>query len=569
MSTPLATLLQQAIDLHRLGRTEEAVRAYKKILRKDRSAVGALNLLGLAEFQLGHLPEAADALGRAARLNPELPNVDYHLAHVFQAQGRHQDALVHLQKAVARAPQDAEVLNDLGKTLAALGQHDEAIANYQRATRINPRLVHAWHNLGNALSATQRFEESRASYAQALALQPDFAASTGPLAYVLYRLGRLREAIDYGKSAATAEPHVAKHHINLATALAGAGQDEEALAAYDRALEVDPESGEALWNKGQFMLSRGHFAEGWPLFEQRWRNAPRKVERRYAAPRWGGERVTGTLLAWAEQGLGDQILYASMIPDLCRYADHVVVEVEPRLVGLLARSFPDVTVAPHTDVLFTGPVAAQTPLEYIGRYLRPNAASFPSEPYLVVDHARASALRTSLRKDGRRIIGLSWGSTNAEMGRSKSARLAELLPVLRIPNCSFVDLQYGDTRTDRQRVETESGIHIHHVDDIDNTNDIDGLTALMAACDAVVSVSNTNAHLAAAQGKATFVLLSEAGLFWYWMKRGDATPFYPSAKLFRKTSEMTWTDVAAKAVVPALKDHLDRLPDIGASALSH
>jgi hypothetical protein len=76
-----------------------------------------------------------------------------------------------------------------------------------------------------------------------------------------------------------------------------------------------------------------------------------------------------------------------------------------------------------------------------------------------------------------------------------------------------------------------------------------------------VTVSNTNAHLAAAQGKATFVLLSDAGLFWYWMKRGDRTPFYRDALLFRKKPEMSWTDLAATAVVPALKSYLDSLPD--------
>jgi ADP-heptose:LPS heptosyltransferase len=160
------------------------------------------------------------------------------------------------------------------------------------------------------------------------------------------------------------------------------------------------------------------------------------------------------------------------------------------------------------------------------------------------------------------VIGLSWGSSNKDFGRLKSARLPDLLPVLQLAGCRFVDLQYGDTRIDREHVQSATGVTIDHLDDIDNTNDIDGLAALMAACDAVVSVSNTNAHLAAAQGKATFVLLADAGgLFWYWMKRGSTTPFYPSARLFRKTHEMSWTDLAATAVVPALTNYLASLPE--------
>jgi tetratricopeptide (TPR) repeat protein len=562
MPAPPTNLLQQAVELHRAGRLDEAVRLYKKILRKDDRAADVSSLLGLAEFQLGHLPEAADALSRAARLNPDLPNIDFSLARVLAAQGQHREALTHQQKAVAKAPHDAEALNDLGTTLAVLGRPDEASECFQRATAINPQFVGAWYNLGNALRAAHRYEEALAAYTRALALKPNLVAAMDSLAHVLGRLGRPREAIDYGKSAVAADPNIAQHYLNLATALAADGQDDEALAAYDRALTLDPGSTDARWNKGQFLLSRGRFAEGWPLLEERALTESTKAGRRtHPAPRWAGERVPGTLLVRAEHGLGDQILDAGMIPTLRAYAEHVVLEVDPRLVPLLARSFPNVTLVPQTDTPFAGPVTAQAALGYMGRHLRPDAASFSSGPYLAVDRPRADALRARLRRDGQRIIGLSWGSTNPQMGRSKSARLAELLPVLQLPGCRFVDLQYGDTRADREQVKAATGVSIEHLDDIDNTNDIDGLAALIAACDAVVTVSNTNAHLAAAQGKATFVLLSDAGLFWYWMKRGSATPFYPSARLFRKTPEMQWPDLAATAVVPALTSYLAALPD--------
>src|SRR5690242_19434433 len=130
-------------------------------------------------------------------------------------------------------------------------------------------------------------------------------------------------------------------------------------------------------------------------------------------------------------------------------------------------------------------MVAEAALGDIGRYLRPDEASLRSSAagYLKADRARAGAIRDRLRHDGQRIIGLSWGSINREVGRSKSARLAELAPVLRLPGCRFVDLQYGDTRADREQLEAELGIRIEHLDDIDNTNDIDGLAALMAACD--------------------------------------------------------------------------------------
>jgi hypothetical protein len=266
---------------------------------------------------------------------------------------------------------------------------------------------------------------------------------------------------------------------------------------------------------------------------------------------------------WAEVGLGDQVLMSIMIPDASAFADRVVLEIDPRLVPLLARSFAGVTVVPQQQDLFDGPVAAQCALGDLARYLRPDAQSFEKSAggYLQVDRAHADKLRARLRQDGRRIVGLSWSSANREIGHSKSARLVDLAPVLRLSNCTFVDLQYGDTRKDREAVEAATGVHIEHIDDIDNTNDIDGLAALMAACDAVVSVSNTNAHLAAAQGRPVLLLLSDAtGLIWYWMKRGESTPFYASARLFRRRSGQTWAELAASEVAPALNAYLDGLP---------
>jgi len=556
-------LLQQAVDLHRTGRVDEAVRAYKKILRKDARAFGALNLLGLAEFQRGQLPQAAEALSRAIRLAPDLPNIDYNFARVLQAQGRFRDALAHYEKAVARAPQDAEATVNLGSVLAALGRRDDAIEQYRRALSLDPRRADAWHNLGNALKASDRFEEALEAYREALPLNPNQAETLRSAAYALFRLDRFDEALPYAEKAVAIQPRTADNHLMVAVVLAALGRDDEAVAAYDRAIACDPKAADAPFNKAVLLLSRGRFAEGWQHFHARWRITGAVQRRReYREPLWAGERVDGALLVWAEQGLGDQVLMSSMIPDACAFADKVVLEVDPRLVPLLGRSFPAVTVVPQREALYDGPVAAHCALGDLGRILRPDVKSFAKTAagYVRVDETRAAALRSRLHEDGKRVIGLSWSSANREIGRSKSARLADFAPVLRLPDCRFIDLQYGDTSRDRAEVEAATGVCIDHVDEIDNTNDIDGLAALMAACDAVVTVSNTNAHLAAAQGKPTFVMLSDAtGLIWYWMKRGDRTPFYERAKLFRRRGDQGWDALAANEVVPALTECLERL----------
>jgi hypothetical protein len=237
-----------------------------------------------------------------------------------------------------------------------------------------------------------------------------------------------------------------------------------------------------------------------------------------------------------------------MLPDLAGRAAKVVVEVEPRLVDLFARSFPQTHVIAIASELYAGEMAAHTPIGGLGRYLRPDWQSFLRREagFLVPDETRASALRARLKSDGRTIVGLSWKSQNPKFEKAKSARLLDFESLLLRPDCRFVDLQYGDTHADREAVERALGIRVEHLDDIDNTKDIDGLAALIAACDKVVTVSNTTAHLAGALGRPTVVFAPYGhARLWYWFKNRDDSPWYPRLHVKRQQSGQSWGDLIA------------------------
>ena len=125
--------------------------------------------------------------------------------------------------------------------------------------------------------------------------------------------------------------------------------------------------------------------------------------------------------------------------------------------------------------------------------------------------------------------------------------------LLRLPNCRFIDLQYGDTSEERAAVERELGVRVENLPDIDNKEDIDGLAALISACDRVVTVSNTTAHLAGALGRDTTVLLPAGhGRPWYWFKDRADSPWYPTVRLTRQAAGQPWAEVAAQ-VAEALR----------------
>jgi ADP-heptose:LPS heptosyltransferase len=178
-------------------------------------------------------------------------------------------------------------------------------------------------------------------------------------------------------------------------------------------------------------------------------------------------------------------------------------------------------------------------------FLRSREADFPSTPgYLVADAERTKRLRDSFQlAAGERLIGISWSSQNPQLGHHKSIPLREWAGVLGVPRCRFVDLQYGDTSAEKAALETEAGLRLA-AGGVDLRNDLDGVAALVAACDLVITVSNTTAHIAGALGIPGWVLVpAGSGKLWYWGHDREATPWYPSLRIIRQTSPGVWRDV--------------------------
>ena len=179
-------------------------------------------------------------------------------------------------------------------------------------------------------------------------------------------------------------------------------------------------------------------------------------------------------------------------------------------------------------------------------FFRKNWRDFPDgrKKILIPDPARSQNLHQRLGGGKDLICGFSWSSTNPRIGVFKSLAEADLSAMGAHKGVRWVDLQYGDTREDRNRFHARFGLDVTHLDDIDNFDDIDGLAALICACDLVVTVSNTTAHLAGALGIPTIVMLPEAvGRLWYWHHDAANSPWYPSCSLIRQVSPGDWVPV--------------------------
>lgn len=319
---------------------------------------------------------------------------------------------------------------------------------------------------------------------------------------------------------------------------------DKAMPDFEMALIMEPENADIQWTNSLMYLQLNRFPEGWKNIDARWKSSrfdsPRlKTTKPSWQPGFGKD-----LLVWSEQGVGDQILYCSMLQAVREDVEDLLVMVDARLAPLLERGMPNIRFCPQ-NVRVKG-VDSQIPMGSIGKHYIAEADDIPrvrAVGYLKSDAERVAALRAKLGiSDTDFVVGLSWESAAPKIGDHKSVPLPEIADELfAFPNVRVISLQYTSQFKQIYDYEAQTGNRIEVVPSIDNRNDLDGLAALIDCCDVVVSVSNATAHLSGALNKTT--LLLDGNKLWFWGNQKDGVSlWYPSVKLFpRDHVHAPWT----------------------------
>lgn len=467
--------------------------------------------------------------------------VQYHQAGNLEAARRAYEAVLGV------LPDQTDALHLLGVVCDQLGDHIRAVDLITRAITLVPQHADFHGNLGTALLALQRKDEAEVAYRKAVSMDPDYAEGHYNLANLLRQRGVTGQAKQHFDRTLSLQPQHRQALNNLAMLLwEDDGNETAAAAQFDRLLRLAPDWPDAHMNYGLFRLASGDYRTGWAEYEWRWKSDT-YPERDWSLglPRWDGEPIErGSLLLWGEQGVGDQILYGTMIADAVRQSGtKVCVAVDRRLVDLFSRSL----ACDDVQIIERGkPVdaIAQCPFGSLGLWLRGREDDFAGKgTYLRADPARCEALRSEYLRQaqtGSRLMGLSWRSGNRSIGSEKSIPLADLLPALRLPGILWVNLQYGNCSEDLAFLRRQ-GVAIIDDDSIDRFTDIDGLAAQAGALDAVVTVSNTTAHVAGALGVSCHLMLAQGrGKLWYWPSAGRRARRYDCIRIIRQETPGVW-----------------------------
>lgn len=418
-------------------------------------------------------------------------------------------------------PEEPSVLFLLGTLYLQQKKHGLAVVLLEGALDVR-EFAEGYNNLGSALKAENLEDRALKAYQRSIELDPKNADVWN----------------------------------NLATLHVNAGSPEECIKLCDRCIELDPDHPNAHWNRGLANLELEKWELGWEGYEWGFKSKDRMIRFYHRpgkeVPTWNGE-ADKTVIVYGEQGVGDEVMFGTILPEVIQRSKHVVFDCHPRLVPLWRRSFPEIEVhgtRKETSISWLkGEYDYSIALGSLPKIFRTKPEDFPHHSgVLKVDPIRKQQLwdRMEAIKPGKPKVGIAWiGGRKKTRFDLRSIPLANWKPILE-QDCNFISLQY--TAFSAGEAAEHNVPHWQEVID-----DMDDQAALIAACDLVISVCQTAVHMAGGLNKECWCLTPNKPAWRYGMTK-DYMVWYPDqVRIIRQPAETTWE--------PVMKDVAQRLQE--------
>lgn len=538
----------------------ESIQSYLKSISLNPKHYDALNGIGTALHSQGKTGKAIKYLNDAVTANPKNSKAYYNLGYLYHSLNKHDDAIRYYQQAIKYNPDHFDSINNLGAAYNAVQRHQEAKAFLMRAQRLRPHDADIYNNLGIVLHAIGEDEQAVAHFNNTIRIDPNHHIAHNNLGSVYFDMDLLDNAYECFHRAAAIKPDFHEAVFNIARVLHDKGEFDEACLTYKRSIDIFPDYTMAHWNLADVFLRKGILDHGWEEYE--WGLKSHKREYRdFGFPNWDGQSPqNNNILVIPEQGVGDEIMFASCLPDLISACRHCVIICDKRLAPFYKRSFPEATIynSERIDIasIKEKNIDAQICIGSLPKHYRQSTSRFPTcNQYLHADPAlkeywkrRLTALDDNLK------VGISWrgGKANAH-NNNRILELSQWLPVLSTQGATFINIQYDKRHDEADTIQQQYNIQLHDWDEIRPLEDLEQLAALISSLDLVISVDNSTVHLSGSLGIPTWVLLPKKS-DWRWLLERESSLWYPSLRLFRQSNKNTWQDV-----IESIKDNLIEL----------
>lgn len=529
----------RGVVLSELQRFEEALASLDRtVALSPRFAAAHCNRANV--LRALHRPQAAlEAYDSAIAIDPSYAEAHFNRGSLLLSAGRRQEALACFDAAISIRSNYAEALLNRGIAFKGLGHTQAALASFESAIAADSRCAEAFSNRGVLQRELAQHEASLASFDRAIAIRPQYAEAHCNKGNTLKALNRFDEALACYERAIALKHAYPEAHSSRGVALLETRRFDAAVASFDTAIAMRPDFVEAHFNRAMTSLLLGDFARGWVDYEwrlKRWDVAAAG----FVQPAWRGDQpLSGrTILLWCEQGLGDTLQFCRYAPLVANLGATVLLQVQPPLVDALAQ-LSQVRVVKFGDPL--PPFDCQCPLMSLPMAFKTTSQNIPSPGrYLRGDSARLARLRASARGDRPRV-GLVWSGSRAHRNdRNRSIALSLLLRFLP-PGLQYVSLQTQVRDSDRAALAQRPDI----TDCASEIHDFRDTAALCESLDLLISVDTSVAHLSAAMGKETWLLLPFSP-DWRWLLERTDSPWYEAITLYRQDAIGDWTATLAR-----------------------
>jgi tetratricopeptide (TPR) repeat protein len=568
-----------AIALRELSKFDDALEKVQQAIKLNPNFYDAYYNQGLIYRSKGLLPEALQSYEKAIQINKNGFDSYLNISYILIELKNYTEALNVLHLASQMNPNISEIHYNAGLSYLGLDKIDNAIESFDIAIRISPNNYFYYYNQGLAYIKNELFEDALSCMDKALFIKLDYYDALNEKGLICQKLKRWEEAqrayelailsdnnntdafnnkasmhiekkefklaIDLLYKSLELEANNAEALNNMAIVNQSLGEYKVAIEFYMKAIEKEPTNKGFKFNLALLYLVNSDFENGWPLYQNRSHLEELETKFSYLNRQYIKQRPQDSkpILVLSEQGIGDQILFLSLLFELLKFENKILVALDERLIPLFNRSFPSIHFYSDKSDLSSLDYSYNLLAGSMGKLFRKSTLDFERQSisYLKPNTELTKTIRASLKSDSKLICGIAWKSANKKIGHEKSLSLESYKPFFEIDNIDFIDLQYGDTFDEKEKVKSKFGVNIRSVEAIDKFNDIDGLAALVNACDFIITTSNVTAHIAGAIGKKTYLLVPfNQGRIWYWHDSIEKSLWYPSISIYRQTKGGDW-----------------------------
>ena len=531
-----------------INKLDEAEKAFLFLLSKDKNSLDYLNNIYLIYLKKNKIKEAKLYIKQILNIEPNNYVALRDSAYCEYLDQNYREADNSFKNISSGSKRDVFALNIHALVKLNIEEIYEAKKLLENAINLEPKYIDSYNNLGKILFDLEDIDGAYLKFKDAYKINKNDYKTLVNIGNILSLKDKNYYSITAYKKALTIINNETEIFSNICIAYSRVKDFNNALKYYDMVKKTNITNPSLNLSMSYLYLYKNDFSKAWALFDSRIQN------RKFFTKNFDKKTINNILnnkkefdrndkvLILREQGVGEEILFSSIYPDLIKFTNNVTIESDPRLIKIFERSFnknifvksgkysTDNSQLKKFDVIiFAGSLCEK---------FRKNINDFPRKNYLISDLNKDHAFSKLPIFDKNKLkIGISWKSKVSVYGNLKSLNLTDFKKLFK-KDRQFFNLQYGNVNKEIKNFNKEKPL-INCFDKIDLFNDFESCISLLKNLDVFVTISNSTAHIAGALGIKTILICpKKSSTYFYWSNEKQFNPWYNNIIILRITKSI-------------------------------